>query len=94
MLAMSRSKTGIWAVFMRTAMREGCGSWSSGVFCMSDQRRTVRWDAIEKEEARRQELHQPLSRLVLSCLRRCDAVLEIINDDVRARHQRLPEHAI
>jgi hypothetical protein len=46
------------------------------------------------EEACRQELYQPLSRLVLSCLRRCDAVLKIINDDVRPRHQRLPEHAI
>lgn len=39
-------------------------------------------DVIEEEKACRQELHQPLSRLVLSCLRRRDAILEIINDDV------------
>ena len=66
MLTMSRSKRGVWGLFTRTAMRDGGGSWSSGVFCIvSDQRRRT-FCCIE--EPCRQELHQSLSRIVLSSL--------------------------
>ena len=37
MLTISRSKKGVWVLFTRTAMRDGWGSSSAGVFCTSDQ---------------------------------------------------------
>jgi hypothetical protein len=46
MLTMSRSKKGVWVLFTRTAMREGWGSSSSGVFCINDRSVT----AVERIE--------------------------------------------
>jgi hypothetical protein len=42
----------------------------------------------------RQELCESLSRITLTLLCGCDAVLEIVNDDVRTNRQRPLEHTV
>jgi hypothetical protein len=64
MLTMSRSKKGVCVLFMRTAMREECRRSSSIDFCTDDQHVSISF----VEEACRQELGEPLSRVVLVLL--------------------------
>jgi hypothetical protein len=64
MLTMSRSKKGVRVLFMRTAMQEERRRSSSVDFCTDDQLVTI---GFVKEPCR-QELLQPLSRIVLVLL--------------------------
>jgi hypothetical protein len=64
MLTMSRSKKGVRVLFMRTAMREECRRSSSVDFCTDDQLVSTSF----VEESCRQELREPLPRIVLVLL--------------------------
>ena len=90
MLTMSRSKKGVWVLFTRTAMRDGWGSSSAGVFCTYNQSPSS--NALR--DFYRQELCKPLPCISLTLFRGRDAVLEVVDDDIGGCHERLLEHAL